>query len=87
MPAAWRPIYARILKEKYGVKFRVVAGCGISWSVGGFMRRYNPVAERKINTRFGHDVFAECEALARAEYDERVMKAEKQAALSGNKGK
>ena len=68
LPAEWRPIYARILKNKYGVQHRVVAGCEVTPWLVGYVRAYNQVSKEKINRKYGRDIFKECAALAEAEY-------------------
>ena len=58
-PTAWRPEYARLLRERYGIKMEVVAGCGVSESLIAYVEGYNQTTMRAVNRRFGYNVFEE----------------------------
>ena len=59
-PPGSRWEYARLLRERYDVKLKSVAGCVVSpdeeWYVGG----YNSVSERLLLAKYQKDIFAEC---------------------------
>lgn len=60
LPVPWRPEYARLLQERYGVKFRTVALCIVSTTLVAYVDSYNRVSTEAANRKFGHDVFKEC---------------------------
>ena len=62
LPVEWRPEYARLLRERYGIKERVVAGCIVSRSLSDYVDGYNRVSVSAANRKFGHDVFQESAA-------------------------
>ena len=59
LPMAWRPEYGRLLRERYGIEMRVVAGCVVSESLLAYTSGYNAVSERAVNLKFRRDVFKE----------------------------
>ena len=59
LPTPWRPEYARLLRERYGIEERVVAGCVVSQSLVAYVESYNRTSMRAANRRFGRDVFEE----------------------------
>lgn len=65
LPVAWRPEYARLLQERYGIKFRAVAGCIVSTGLVAYVDSYDRVSAEAVNRKFGHDVFKECSEEAR----------------------
>ncbi|MFA6564620.1 MAG: hypothetical protein WCV00_22130 [Verrucomicrobiia bacterium] len=71
LPAKWRPDYARLLRERYDIKLRSVASCIVSHSLGSYVRGYNAASIPAAKHKFGHDVFAECEADARKAWTEK----------------
>jgi hypothetical protein len=77
LPVAWRPEYARLLQERYGVKFRPVAGCIVSTGLVAYVEGYNRVSAESVNRKFGHDVFKECSDEARKEWQETRKLAKK----------
>jgi len=68
LPVAWRPEYARLLQERYGVKFRPVAGCIVSTGLVAYVDSYNRVSTAAVNRKLGHDVFKECSDEARRKW-------------------
>jgi hypothetical protein len=70
LPVAWRPEYALLLQERYGVKFRPVAGCIVSTALVAYVDAYNRVSIEAVNRKFGHDVFKECSDEARQKWEE-----------------
>jgi hypothetical protein len=59
LPAPWRSEFARILRERYGIENRVVAGCIVSPPLLAYTEGYNRVSMAAANRKFGHDVFKE----------------------------
>jgi hypothetical protein len=49
LPAPWVPEYTRLLRERYGVEHRPVAGCLVSKSLVSFVRAYNSVSTAPPN--------------------------------------
>src|ERR1039458_9994430 len=58
-PAPWRSEFVRILRERYGIEDRVVAGCIVSPPLLAYTEGYNRVSMAAANRKFGHDVFKE----------------------------
>ena len=67
-PAHYRPVYHRLLKDRYGVDSRVVAGCGVDNRIIGHASGYNEVMCAEIRRRFGKDVFERTAADAKRIY-------------------
>ena len=64
--------YAEILKQRYGIEERAVAGCGIlDNKTDGHLRGYNEISQAEINRRFGPNVFDRSFAEARAFYEKK----------------
>lgn len=59
LPAPWRPEAARLLRERYKIEMRVVAGCMVSESLLAYVDAYNKVSMSAAKLKFGHDVFQE----------------------------
>jgi hypothetical protein len=59
LPAPWRSEFARILRERYGIEQRVVAGCVVSPVLLAYTEGYNRVSMTAANRKFVHDVFKE----------------------------
>jgi hypothetical protein len=70
LPVPWRSEYVRLLDGRYGVKFRIVAGCIVSTGLANYVDSYNRVSTAAINQKFGHDVFKECSEEARQNWDQ-----------------
>lgn len=70
LPVPWRPDYARLLHERYGVTFRTVALCIASTTLVAYVDSYNKVSTEAVNRKFGHDVFKECSEEARKKWQE-----------------
>jgi hypothetical protein len=60
LPVQWRSDYARLLRERYGIEFRAVAGCTVSNGLVAYVDSYDRVSTTAANAKFGHDVFKEC---------------------------
>jgi hypothetical protein len=58
-PAPWRSEFARILRERYGIEQRVVAGCMVTPPLLAYTEGYNRVSMTAANRKFGRDVFKE----------------------------
>ena len=57
----------QILQERYGIEYRRVADCRVSFSLMAYVDGYNRVSMSAANRRFGHDVFKESEKKASKE--------------------
>jgi hypothetical protein len=62
LPAHWRSEFARILRERYGIEDRVVAGCMVSPPLLAYTEGYNRVSMTAANRKFGRDIFKESAA-------------------------
>jgi hypothetical protein len=60
LPPPCREKYARLLRERYGIQFRVVAFCVVSESLRSYADAYDDVSSAAATRKFGHDVFKEC---------------------------
>ena len=69
LPFPWDGEYARLLRERYGVKVNYVAGCVVTQDLVWYVDGYNSISEPRIRKRFGKDIFAECAADAQAGWE------------------
>ncbi|MGP8252161.1 MAG: hypothetical protein ACLQHF_09010 [Terracidiphilus sp.] len=51
--------YISLLRQRYGVDYRVVAGCTVSKETLDYVEAYDSVSGSAINRKFGHDIFKE----------------------------
>jgi hypothetical protein len=51
-----------LLRERYGIEERVVAGCVVSQSLLAYVQGYNRASMSAANHKFGRDVFQETDA-------------------------
>ena len=58
-PVEWLPTYTRLLREKYGVQSRAVAGCGVSPWLRSYVDAYDDVMTAAAKRKFGRDIFKE----------------------------
>jgi len=72
LPAAWRPEFARLLRERYHIELVPVAGCTVSESLISYVENYDQVSAAAANRKFGHDVFAECAEDAKHNWAKRI---------------
>jgi hypothetical protein len=59
LPVSWRPDYMRLLRERYGIEDRVIAGCIVTNSLVAYADGYNAVSITAANRKFGRDIFRE----------------------------
>jgi hypothetical protein len=59
LPTPWRPEWMRLLRQRYGVEERMVAGCIVSESLLAYTDGYNRLSMGAANRKFGHDIFKE----------------------------
>jgi hypothetical protein len=69
--AEWSSEYVRLLKQRYGIEDRGVAGCIVDDKIIGHMRGYNEVSDAEITRRFGPNVFERTAKEARALYKKK----------------
>lgn len=60
-PPPWRSDFVRLLRERHGIEFHVVAGCVVSKALVDYVDGYNQVSMRVSRRKWGRDVFKECE--------------------------
>jgi hypothetical protein len=65
LPPEWRPQYAQLLQDRYGIEVRTVALCIVSETLRSYADSYDEVSVAAANHKFGHDVFKECAEVAR----------------------
>lgn len=65
LPAPWAREYRRLVKERYGVEVKAVAGCEVAENLVSYVQGYNSVSQQRILARHGKDIFAECLTEAR----------------------
>ena len=59
LPPPWLHEYARLLRTRYGVEYRPVAGCVVSRPLLNYVDGYDEVSAAAINRKFRRDVFTE----------------------------
>ena len=59
LPARWLTDYRQVMRERYGVTVRPIAGCGVSEAQVQFADSYNRVSIDAINRKYGRDVVTE----------------------------
>jgi hypothetical protein len=69
LPTTWRPEYARLVRERYGIEVHTIALCIVSETLMSYADSYNQVSVTAANRKFGHDVFKECAELARKNWE------------------
>lgn len=69
LPPPWRPQYAQLLRERYGIEVRTVAKCIVSETLRSYADSYDEVSHAAANQKLGHDVFKECAEVARAKWE------------------
>ena len=72
LPVSWLPEYARLLRGRYGIEYRAVAGCIVSQSLIAYVEAYDAVSSAAAKNRFRHDVFRECAEDARTGWERRM---------------
>jgi hypothetical protein len=60
LPVPWFSEYARLLRERYGIRVQAVAGCIVSEPLIRYVESYNRLVEEAAAKKFGRDVFKEC---------------------------
>jgi len=65
LPAPWAGTYARLLRERYGIEKRSVAGCVVDSGIVSHADGFNEVMRAEIKRRFGVDVFERTAAEAK----------------------
>jgi hypothetical protein len=58
-PPAWLDECAKLLRQRYGIRLRDIAGCVVDYQIIGHERGYNEVSHAEILRRFGRDVVEE----------------------------
>jgi hypothetical protein len=71
LPPPWVRLYEKILKERYGIEDRTVAGCMVNDEIIGHAKGFNEVMEREIKKRWPEDVFEQASIEAHKEYQRR----------------
>ena len=71
LPAPWRGEWASLLRERYGIEMRIVAGCGLSKSLAAYADSHNEVSGRAAIRKFGREAFRQLEADAIAQWKSR----------------
>lgn len=68
LPDRSRTGYATLLRQRYGVELRAVAGCIVSKSLQDYVDAYDGISIDAANRRFGHDIFKETRDEAEKEW-------------------
>jgi len=72
LPPAWVGEYAACLRERYGIKYRPVAGCIVSPSLESYVRAYDTVVSDAVARKFGKNVFLDCQRAAENNWEQRA---------------
>jgi hypothetical protein len=67
-PAGWRGDYMRLLSERYAVEEDVVGGCMVFPTTEWYADGYNSVSRPLLLKKYGKDIFAECAAQAKRQW-------------------
>jgi hypothetical protein len=59
LPSRGRPDYFGLLKERYGIESKAVAGCIVSRELRRYVDSYNAVVRAAVNRKYGRNVFEE----------------------------
>ena len=70
-PRKGQPEYAEILKQRYQIELRRVAGDVVDRRAYGHAFGYNDVSEPEIKRRFGNDLLEKAQQEAAKHYDEQ----------------
>jgi len=62
----------QLLRQRYGIEYRAVAGCIVSRSLVDYVDGYDSVSAAAAKRRFGRDVFRECSADASMHWEHRA---------------
>jgi hypothetical protein len=68
-PDSYHKEYVALLWGRYGVKVRH-GGCVVSWGEDQYSNGYNSTSERLLRDKYGKDIFKECSALAKRQYQD-----------------
>jgi hypothetical protein len=71
LPLRSQPEYARLLRDRYRIEFRAVAGCVVSRTLVDYVEGYDGVSMTAANRKFGRDVFKETMAEANQSWAEK----------------
>ena len=69
LPSPWRPEYAKLLRERYGIEVHTIALCIVSETLRSYADSYNEVSAPAATRKFGHDVFKECAEVASKDWE------------------
>ena len=76
LPPPWREEYARLLRERYGIRVQTKALCIVSRSLVSYVTKYNEISAAAAKRRFGHDPFRECYEDAIRDWEQRQREKE-----------
>lgn len=68
LPSPDAPVYRRLLKERYGIELRPVAGCVVDEQILGHAAGYNEVMNAEITRRHGPGLFDKVSEESRQEF-------------------
>ena len=74
LPPPWRNEYARLLRERYGIRVQTKALCIVSESLVTYVTTYNTLSQAAAIRKIGHDPFQECYEDAKREWEQRRRK-------------
>jgi len=74
LPPPWDADYAKLLKERYGIELRAVAGCVVDDNIVGHRKGYNEVSEAEIQRRFGSDILEKTQLEAKKHWEDNHAK-------------
>jgi hypothetical protein len=65
LPPPESPEYEALLRGRYDIEMKAVAGCTVSESLVSYVAGYDALSAAAARRKYGHDVFKECEEAAR----------------------
>jgi hypothetical protein len=84
LPEDWFREYCQILRTRYEIEVRVIAGCMLTTPLRNYASSYNEVMDKRIKSVFGDDVFKKAEAEAKVLFEQRGTEKPANQALEHN---
>lgn len=70
LPTDWFHEYCQIMRTRYEIEVRVIAGCMLTAPIRNYASSYNEVMEKRIRALYGDDVFEKVEAEAKVLFEQ-----------------
>jgi len=84
LPEDWFREYCQILRTRYEIEVRVIAGCMLTTPIRNYASSFNEVMDKRIKALFGDDVFKKAEGEAKVLFEQRGTEKPANQALQRN---